>query len=352
MAKTLVGLYDDRTTANKVLADLEALGFGTDHLQFASTEKGERNNYEVDGAKGADPAELTRMGVPEADSHAYAEGVRRGGALVIGRVHDTNVDQAADVMARYNPIPMDDRRKVYEKEGFSNYDANAAAYSDEEITTERARFAGEAQERMTEIEERIKVGKREVVRGGVRVHKYVDTDVVEETLRLREEHVDVNRTAGERPATAADLEDAFEEKTIEMVERGEEAIVEKSTVVTGEVAVGKEVDVREETVGGEVRSTRIEVEQLEGDVFKANEAAFRSHYDTTYKASGANFDAYRPAYGYGYAAGTKHSDRDYNDVESDLRAGYERTEDAAENGWENVKDAVQHAYNSAKDAVT
>lgn len=350
MAKTLAGLYDDRTTAHRVLTGLEALGFGSDHLQFASQEMGDRNDYEVDGAEGADPDELTRMGVPEKDADAYAEGVRRGGSLVVARVHDTNVEQAADVMARHNPVPMEARRKEYEEEGFSGYDRDADAYSDDEIVQERKRFAGEAQQRMKEIEERLKIGKREVVRGGVRVHKYVDTDIVEETLRLREEQVDIDRTTADRKATAADLDGAFEEKTIEMVERGQEAVVEKTAAVTGEVAVGKEVNVREETVGGTVRSTRIEVEQLEGEALTAREPDFQTHWKATYAASGDDFDTYRPAYGYGYSAGTQYGDRDFAEVETDLRADYERThEDSA---WDDVKDAVRHAYNSTKDAVT
>lgn len=350
MAKTLVGLYDDRTTANRVLTDLEAMGFGTDHLQFASQEKGDRNNYEVDSDKGADPSELTRMGVPENDADAYAEGVRRGGSLVVARVHDTNAEQAADVMARHNPVPMDARRKEYEKEGFTNFDADADAYSADEIVEERTRFQGEAQSRMKEIEERLKIGKREVVRGGVRVHKYVDTDIVEETLKLREEHVDVDRVAVDRKATAADLDGAFEEEEIEMVERGQEAVVEKSTVVTGEVAVGKETNIREEKVGGKVRSTRIEVEQLAGEMLKTQESDFQTHWKATYAGAGTDFETYRPAYGYGYAAGTQYSDRNFADVESDLRSDYESKHN--DSAWDDVKGAVKHAYNGAKNAVT
>ena len=348
MAKTLVGLYDDRPTAHQVLTDLEALGFGTDHLQFASQEQGDRTDYDVDG--GADPDELARMGVPATDADAYAEGVRRGGSLVVARVHDSNVEQAADAMARHNPVPMDERRKAYEEDGFEADDRGADAYSDDEVAEERQRFAGDAQQRMTEIEERLKIGKREVVRGGVRVHKYVDTDVVEETLRLREERVDVDRTAVDRPATAEDLDDAFEETTVEMVERSEEAVVEKTAVVTGEVAVGKDVQVREETVGGKVRSTRVEVEQIDGDALTSREPDFKGHWTSTYADAGGDFETYRPAYGYGHAAGTQHGGRDFDEAEPELRTDYERTH--KDSAWDDVKDAVRHAYDGAKDAVT
>ena len=344
MAKTIVGLYDDRKTARRVLDALDDAGFGKEHLRFATQEKGERHNYEVDAAETATPAALERYGIEENEREFYAEGVRRGGALVIARVHDTDVDKAVDIMARHNPIRYEDRAKVYEKEGYTE-----SAYDEKQMNEERGRFAGEAQQRLQEIEEHLKIGKREVVRGGVRVHKYVETDVEEETLRLREEHVDVDRRAVNRPATPAELDAAFEEKTIEMVERAEEAVVQKETMVTGEVAVGKDVDVREETVGGEVRKTRVEVEQIDAGTYAEYEPAFREHYQKAYARTDEDYDYYQPAYQYGYAAGTTYGDRDYKAVERDLRTDYERRYGEGDRSmWDKVKDAVQHGFDRAR----
>ena len=347
MAKTIVGLYDDRTTASRVLDDLQDAGFGNDHLQFTSNEKGSRYDYEVDASTAARPGYLSKYGVADNEAKFYAEGVRRGGSLVIARVHDDDVDRAVDIMARHNPVRYEDRHEDYD------YDESAAAYTETEVAANREAYAGQAQQRFKEIQENLKIGKREVVRGGVRVNKYVDTDVQEETLRLREEHVNVDRTAVNRPATAADLDDAFEDKSIEMVERAEEAVVEKSAVVTGEVAVGKDVDVREETVGGEVRSTRVEVEQIAADTYVTEEPAFREHYESTYATTDRDFDAYKPAYQYGYAAGQTYKDRDYGAVEMDLRRDYsDRYHEGDESLWDETKDAVRHGYNRAKAAVT
>ena len=350
MAKTIVGLYDDRTTAHRVLDDLENAGFTEKHLRFTSNEEGKQHNFEVDANEHATPDALTRFGVADDESNFYAEGVRRGGSLIIARVHDQDVERAVDIMARHNPVRFEDRKKAYQEEGFKNYDASAAAFSADEIKQERERFADEATARMKEIEEHLKIGKREVVRGGVRVHKYVDTDIEEETLRLREEHVDVDRRRVDRAATAEDLNDAFEEKTIEMVERGEEAVVEKETRVVGEVAVGKEVNVREETVGGKVRSTRIEVENLDTGVIATEEPAFREHYASAYTDADNDYDYYRPAYEYGYAAGTTYTDRDYSAVEADLRNDYHQRH-GEDSLWDDVKDAVRHGYNRAHAAL-
>ena len=346
MAKTIVGLYDDRTTARTVINDLEEAGFGQDHLRFASTQKGDATGYDIDATNDASADSLTSYGVADDESRFYAEGVRRGGSLVIARVHDDDVDRAVDIMAGHNPVRYEDRKEDY----LADYDASADLYDEAQITENRERYADQRQQRLQEIEEHLKIGKREVVRGGVRVHQYVDTDVEEETLRLRDEEIRVDRQAVDRALTADEANAAFEDKTVELVERDEEAVVEKTARVTGEVTVGKDVNVREETVGGEVRRTRVEVEQIAADTFATAEPQFRQHYDTTYKSTGKDYGTYKPAYEYGYAAGTTYKDRDYNAMDKDLRTDYE-SRYGDKSTWDEVKDAVKHGYNRARAAV-
>ena len=357
MAKTIVGLYDDRATARKVVSELEAKGFGEDHLRSTTyDEEGKLDNYDVDPAEGATVDALSGYGIPDDEANFYAEAVRRGGILVIARVHDKDADVAADIMARHNPVPYEQRSAAYREEGFEAYE-ESEPYDQDKILQERERYADENVERMKEIEEKLKIGKREVVRGGVRVHKYVDTDVIEETLRLREEHIDVDRRAVDREATAEDLADAFTEDEVELVERAEEAVVEKSARVTGEVAVGKETNYREETVGGEVRKTRVEVEETAGAGavasgvdWKTVEANFRDHYDNNYASTDYDYDTYQDAYRYGYdmASDARYRERDYNTAEADLRKDYVNRHD--EGLWDETKDAVRHAYNSVRRA--
>ena len=112
------------------------------------------------------------------------------------------------------------------------------------------------------VEERLVVGKREVDRGGVRVRSYVVETPVSEQVSLREENVDVQRRTVDRPLTDAD--DAFRERTIEMTETGEEAVVGKQAVVTEEIGLKKDVGQRTEEVRDTVRHTEVEVERTDG----------------------------------------------------------------------------------------
>ena len=112
------------------------------------------------------------------------------------------------------------------------------------------------------IEERIAIGKRQVERGGVHVNQRVTERPVEETVRLREEHVHVERRPLNQPVDATNME-AFKEGVIEVTETAEEAVVSKQARVVEEVIVSKGVTERQETIRDSVQRTDVEIEQLD-----------------------------------------------------------------------------------------
>src|SRR5690349_4002335 len=65
------------------------------------------------------------------------------------------------------------------------------------------------------VEEQLKVGKRQVEGGGVRVFTHTSERPVEEQVTLREERASVERRPVDRPASDADLA-AFKEGSIEV----------------------------------------------------------------------------------------------------------------------------------------
>jgi len=89
----------------------------------------------VGAATGGIVGSLTHAGVPEADAHVYAEGVRRGGALVTARVDDAHAETADAILRASNGIDIADRRKAYENEGWSGFDETAEPVAPEPRTT-------------------------------------------------------------------------------------------------------------------------------------------------------------------------------------------------------------------------
>jgi stress response protein YsnF len=97
-----------------------------------------------------------------------------------------------------------------------------------------------------------------VSHGRVRIRSYVVETPVSEQVDLREEHVEVQRRPVDR--TISGTEDAFRERTIEMEERGEEAVVSKEARVKEELVVRKGVEQRTETISDTIRRTEVEVD--------------------------------------------------------------------------------------------
>ncbi|MFL6676063.1 MAG: DUF2382 domain-containing protein [Massilia sp.] len=199
------------------------------------------------------------------------------------------------------------------------------------------------------VEEQLKVGKREVQRGGVRVFSRVVETPVHESIGLREEHVNVERHAVDQPISTGDTT-AFKEQDIEMRETAEEAVVEKSARVVEEVVVGKQVTEHQEQISDTVRHTEVGVEQLGATAAGAgttDDAYYRSHWQSNYGAGGGTYDEYAPAYSYGsqMARSDKYRGRPWNDVESDLRSDWDkRPGGGGASTWEKMKAAVRHGW--------
>jgi hypothetical protein len=70
---------------------------------------------------------LVGGGIPEEDAQVYAEGIRRGGTLVMARVDDDQVDAAIAVMDRHNVVDVDMRRSELQASGWTRYDETAGA---------------------------------------------------------------------------------------------------------------------------------------------------------------------------------------------------------------------------------
>ena len=109
---------------------------------------------------------------------------------------------------------------------------------------------------VTRHEEELAVGKREGEAGRVRLHKWVETEPVEQDVELRRETAQVRRERIDQPVSGA----AIGEEEVDVPLRAEEAVVEKRTVAKERVGIDKDVETERETVGGEVRKERIDVE--------------------------------------------------------------------------------------------
>jgi len=274
MSSVLVGIFDTQAQALQAHSKLLSAGFTDDEVTVtgenpssssstatASSASGGREN---EGAIsrffhaifGSDDAASS-----DADGATYKEAFRRGAYSVSVMTTDqAEGEEAERVLNEAGAVDVDDRSAQWRKEGWTPTAAEKQA--DKSAANKVAPLEAGDTRKMQEVEEKLKVGKRAVARGGVRVFQRVTEVPVQESVRLREEHASVQRKVVDRPATKADMA-AFKNGSIEVREMAEEAVVSKTARVVGEVEVGKIVTEREESIKATVRKTKVDVEKVE-----------------------------------------------------------------------------------------
>ena len=107
-------------------------------------------------------------------------------------------------------------------------------------------------------EEEVKVGKRTVDAGSVRLRKVIRTEIVNQPVEVRHEEVVVERVSADQVAAGAATSD-FKDETIEVPLTREEVVVSKEAKVTGAVRLHKTADTETQNVSETVRKEDVEV---------------------------------------------------------------------------------------------
>ncbi|MGI4870534.1 MAG: YsnF/AvaK domain-containing protein [Janthinobacterium lividum] len=275
MDQTVVGMFDTAAQAQQAAQKLAAAGFGVDSVDVSSAkygaDSGDSSNYQntsgtaVEGAadavgRTADQAESgissffgNLFGSDDDNSTAqrYQHVARSAGFIITVHCHSAEkAHQAADILDDAGAVNVEERAAQTGYEGQANsLTGTAAATSATDGLTAQV------------IEENLQVGKRTEQTGGVRLRSRIVEKPVEASVRLREEHVVVNRIPVNRPATEADFQ-TFKEGQVELTESAERAVVAKEAHVVEEVSLGKQVTEREEVIHDTVRNTEVDVEQI------------------------------------------------------------------------------------------
>jgi stress response protein YsnF len=258
MANTVIGLFEKKENAMEARRQLLNNGFTESQIDFSSQGKME-GQFE---GKDEDENAITRFfksifgSSDEADN--YSEVAKRGTVVTVHTDTMTSAELAADILDQYGAVNANEMARSYRNQTTAdrdltkdNADELAMKNKDAEIETEAS---------IPVIEENLEIGKRVVETGGIRARSMIIERPVEEHLRLREEHVSVERNPVNREATAADLE-SFKEGTIETTEHSEVPVVGKEARVVEEVKIKKEVKERDETIRGSVRRQDVNIEK-------------------------------------------------------------------------------------------
>jgi uncharacterized protein (TIGR02271 family) len=250
--RTITAFFEDRKDASEAVQRLEKSGIPRSEIRMVEGAKPTTSKSSPSKESGGFWDSLSDFFLPDDDRETYAEGLRRGGYLVSVGCDEAHYDRALEILDDEGTIDIDQRAAAWRKEGWSPGARTRAS------STSQGRSATGSDQVIPVTEEQLKVGKRDVSHGRVRVRSYIVETPVQEDVNLREEHVRVERRAVDRPASGD--EKLFRERTIEAEERAEEAVVEKVARVKEELVVKKGVEQRTETVSDKVRRTEVKVE--------------------------------------------------------------------------------------------
>jgi len=208
------------------------------------------------------------------------------------QVDGANYETAHDILDDEGSIDIDERADIWRNEGWdaqrstesyatSTYDASQQKKFDADLdkvaqsagsVREDAFDAGSRDETIPVVEENLRVAKRDINNGSVRVRAYTVETPVRENVSLRDESVEIERRSVDRPLTDADR--AFQDRTISAEERHEEAVVQKDARVVEEIGIRKTADQRTETIEETVRKTEVEVDDQRTDRNSQSQGGF------------------------------------------------------------------------------
>ena len=355
MKQTVVGVFLSEVDAQRAMQTLAQTEVDPSHVRTTHADgtvshpdtgvMGRVRNFFSDMFEGDDDRELGH----------YAEAVRRGGAVVRVDIDDDDtatLERVRHVLQDAGAVDLDERVDAWRAEGEAKYvdsGASATTPAATEVAGTRLGTAERTEDVIPVVQEELAVGKRAVSTGGVRVYARTVETPVSESVQLRAERAEVERRPVDRPATAADLAD-LKDRTIEVRETAEQAVVQKTARVVEEVRVGKTVEQRTEQIRDTVRSTEVEVEHIPGSttVGAFDSDYYRNDYTTRFGSLGGRYEDYEPAYRYGHSlrSDPRYAGRSWDELEPDVRRDWEARNPGGV--WERTKGAVRHAWERVK----
>jgi hypothetical protein len=322
MARTVVALYDDFTTANNVVKDLIDHGFNREDISLmASDAAGEYNTY-LTGQTSADY---------ETSATASGAGVGAGIGAVLGGLGGLLVGLGALVIPGIGPViaagPLAAALSGLAGAGIGAVAGGVTggllgALVDMGLPEEEAQYYTEG-----------------IRRGGTLVTVQSADHMADQARDVMNRYnpVDINeRVSNWRERGWSGFDPDAEPYEIDEIER-ERQLYGSSRDMSREIGVMGTAG----TMG--TMGTGYD------DDFAGYHDTFYRHYETSLANTGYPYDYYEPAYRFGHtiASEERYVDRDWNELEPEFRSEWERERPGT---WEEFKSSVRHAWEEVKDA--
>lgn len=269
---------------------------------------------------------LSDMGVPEENAGYFAEGVRRGGTLVVARVTEEMAGTARDVLNRHDPVDMNERVSQWRQSGWTGYEGST-------MGTDTHRQDEYAHSDTTAAYQEAALADTGDTSGEWNRSGYSESSdpTGSSTYGTNQPH----STFGDSPR----------EKERGM-DTGRESDYETDTGMSGR---GYDESSRS-TPYSTGQSTGSSTTPYSYPDYTTHQDGFRNHFTNSMYANSYTYEQYEPAYRYGYdlATNSRYQDRQWEDIETEARGYWDERNPGT---WDRIKDAVRHAWYEVRSAL-
>ncbi|WP_432380636.1 hypothetical protein [Duganella sp. P38] len=297
MTHTLAAVFETRAEATHAKNELLQNGFDNASIEIhdsGSVAGTARINDDASILGNVKQMFSELVGRDHADQHVYAEALNRGHTVL--SLHTATLEEAeraADIIDDFNPIDIDEHESMWRASGWG-------------------------------------------------------ADVLRSGTGLLQTSVGAQQAAPEQHGIRP-REDAV------VFARSEQVVLAPGSLQRGSVAAGTVAPAAEAVAdiqntvqrsGMRIYPRDAGINQDSIDILTGNEQAdddyFRSHWEKTY--TGGTYQEFDPAYRYGESmkGNPGYRDKEWNDVEPELRAGWESKQ--PQSSWDKFKDAVKHGW--------
>ena len=263
--QTLVAVFDTPQHTEAAVEALKAGGFHDDDISVFEKDR-------VPGRLAQDVREASLWnrlfgdGLYKHEAAVFGQTVDRGGAVLSLRALDSEVAHATGILDLHRPIDIQDRAvtsgiapaATVAAAAKTIANAPAAVAQKIAVTPEIAKTHGEV---LRLAEEQLQVGKQNIETGRTRVRRFTTERDVSADVTLHEEHANVLRRVVSDPVKIDQLD--WSDRSLEVVETAEQALVNKTARVVEEVDLDKIGTDHIETVHEKLRRQQADVERVD-----------------------------------------------------------------------------------------
>jgi stress response protein YsnF len=263
--ETLVAVFDTPEHAEAAVDALKAGGFHNDDISIFDKDR-------VPGRLAKDVKEaglwnrLFGSGLYKHEAAVFGQTVDQGGTVLSLRALDSEVAHATGILDLHHPVDIQDRAVTSAIAPAATVAAAAKTITNVPaavaqkiaVTPEIAKTHGEV---LRLAEEQLQVGKKNVETGRTRVRRFTTERDVSADVTLHEEHANVLRRAVSDPVKVNELD--WSDRSLEVVETAEQALVNKTARVVEEIDLDKIGTDHIETVHEKLRRQQAEVERVD-----------------------------------------------------------------------------------------